>query len=202
MSMTIIGVTGGIGAGKSSVSQILKKLGAHVIDADQLSRRAVEYGTPAYYRIVDEFGTQILKSDNTIDRKRLADIVFRSPDRRRRLEEIIHAEVIDEMTKEINMLKARDYQGMVVLDVPIPVEHGFLDTVDTVWVVTAPDELRIERVCKRSGLSPEEAQDRILSQMSQDEYISLADEVIENHGTFEELDEIVSKLVKKLQKDQ
>lgn len=202
MSMTIIGVTGGIGAGKSSVSQILKKLGAHVIDADQLSRRAVEYGTPAYYRIVDEFGTQILKSDNTIDRKRLADIVFRSPDRRRRLEEIIHAEVIDEMTKEINMLKARDYQGMVVLDVPIPVEHGFLDKVDTVWVVTAPDELRIERVCKRSGLSPEEAQNRILSQMSQDEYISLADEVIENHGTFEELDEIVSKLVKKLQKDQ
>lgn len=201
MSMTIIGVTGGIGAGKSSVSQILKELGAHVIDADELSRRAVEYGMPAYFKIIDEFGTQILEGDKSINRKKLAEIVFNSPERRKRLEEIVHAEVVDAMLKEIKRLVNENYQGLVVLDVPIPVEHGFLDTAHTVWVVTAPEETRIKRVCQRSGLSYEEAKSRINSQMPQHEYIRLADEVIENQGTLEELYQKVAELVEKLQKD-
>lgn len=198
MRMKFIGVTGGIGAGKSSVSKILEDRGAQVIDADLLSHQVVELGKPAYHQIIEEFGIEVLQNDGSLDRKRLAEIVFQKPKLRRKLETIVHAEVINAMLERINSLKRQSYKGLVVLDVPIPVEHGFLDTADTVWVVTASEETRIKRVVARSGLSVEEAKRRIQSQLSQEEYIRLADEIIENEDSIEDLRKKIEKLVSKI----
>ncbi|NMA66832.1 MAG: dephospho-CoA kinase [Clostridiaceae bacterium] len=192
--MKIIGVTGGIGAGKTSVSTILEKLGAIVIDADKLSKDAVERGKPAYERIIKEFGPDILDNDLNIDRKILGQIVFNNPEKRLKLEEIVHAEVVNSILNKINDLRSKGYNGVLVLDVPIPVEHGFLDTVDQVWVVTASENTRINRVQKRSGLSREEVIKRMRSQISQDDYISLADVVVDNDGTLESLKQKVENL--------
>ncbi len=193
--MRIIGITGGIGAGKSTVSAILKELGAEVIDADLIARQVVEAGKGAYRQIVKEFGPAVLNDDQTLNRKMLADIVFKQPEMRRRLEAIVHAEVIRSMQGKIRHLECLNYRGLVVLDVPIPVKHGFQDTVDSVWVVCSDEEIRIRRVMARSGLSREEAKNRIRSQLSQEEYAALADEIIENDGGLDELRERVGLLV-------
>jgi len=193
--MTIIGVTGGIGAGKSTVSAILKEMGAEVIDADWLTRMVTQPGESAWKEIIACFGQDILLPDQTLDRKKLAGIVFNSEEKRKELEKIIHGRVIQEMKKRINDLSTSGYDGIVVLDVPIPVREGFLDIVDTVWVVVCPDEERIRRVMARSGIDQTDAERRIRSQLSQEEYIRLADAVIENHGDLASLRQKVLSLL-------
>lgn len=193
--MKIIGVTGGMGAGKTTVSAILREMGAEVIDADLISRKITEPGEPAWQEIVDCFGRDILRPDMTIDRGKLAGIVFMSEDKRKKLEEIIHGRVIREIRERIRKLEAAGYDGIVVLDVPIPVREGFLDIADTVWVVICPEEERIRRVMKRSGMDRGDAIRRIRSQLSQEEYIRLADEVIENEGDLESLRRKVADLL-------
>jgi len=196
--MLIIGVTGGIGAGKSSVSAILKELGAIVLDADLISRQVAEPYKPAWLEIKKSFGDDFIRDDNTLDRKKLADEVFSSKEKRLLLERIIHKEVIAVIKEKLAALKENGYTGTVVLDVPIPVREGFLDTVDRVWVVVSDDEIRINRLMKRSNMSRQEAVARMSSQMTQDEYIALAHEVIENNGGREELEKKVMNLYKKL----
>ena len=121
--------------------------------------------------------------------------VFNDPEKRIRLEKIVHTEVINAILAEIDNLKKTNYDGIVALDVPIPVRHGFLDLVDRVWVVTAPEDVRIQRVMQRSGLSEDEVRERICSQISQQEYIDLADDIIDNRGSLEELKKQVIKLL-------
>ena len=116
---------------------------------------------------------------------------------RRKLEEIVHEEVVNCIFKKLDELKQGGYKGLVVLDVPIPVEHGFLDVADQVWVVTAKEETRIKRVQERSGLSREETIRRMKSQLPQEDYIALADVVIENEGSIENLKKKVTDLLKK-----
>ncbi len=198
MSMTIIGVTGGIGAGKSSVSRILEELGARVIDADKLSHDVVEPGKLAWHQITEAFGKEILRADQSLDRKKLAQRVFHSEVLRLKLEAIVHTQVIRSIRENLDALRNQGYEGLVVLDVPIPVKHGFLDTVDIVWVITASEETRIARIIARSGMSPEEAKSRINAQLSQHEYLQLADRIIENDGSMEELKTAVKALVKEL----
>jgi dephospho-CoA kinase len=197
MYMKIIGVTGGIGSGKSTVSSFLKEMGAVVIDADLLSHKVTKAGNPAHRKIVEVFGQKILDSSKEINRKKIAEIVFNDKSLLKKLENIVHAEVTKCIRKTLTELKKQGYKGLVVLDVPIPVKNGFLDTVDTVWVVWSPEETRIKRVMKRSGLSREEAVKRINSQFSQDEYIRLADVVIYNDQSLEELKSKVKNLVLK-----
>jgi dephospho-CoA kinase len=141
----IIGVTGGIGAGKSSVSSILRELGAVVLDADQISREVTEPGKQAWQQIIKAFGNDVLMPDQRLDRKKLAGIVFRSRQKRLLLENIIHREVTEIMKRQIDALKNQGFDGVIVLDVPIPVKKGFQDTVDQIWVVTCHDEERIRR---------------------------------------------------------
>ena len=192
--MKIIGVTGGIGAGKSSVSVILKELGAEVIDADQISKQVTEPNTPAWKRIVESFGREVLLPDNTLNRKELAKIIFRSEKKRLLLEDIIHLQVTRVMRDRIKALKAAGYDGIVVLDVPIPVQSGFLDIVDSVWVVTCKEEERIRRIMLRSGASYEDIRLRVKAQLSQKEYIKLSDDVIANDGNLETLKRNVDRL--------
>ncbi|NLX63444.1 MAG: dephospho-CoA kinase [Clostridiaceae bacterium] len=196
--MLIIGVTGGIGAGKSSVSAILKELGAIVLDADLISRQVAEPYKPAWLEIKKTFGDDFIRDDNTLDRKKLAGEVFSSKEKRLLLEKIIHKEVIAVIKEELAALRKNGYIGTVVLDVPIPVREGFLDTADRVWVVVSDDETRINRLMKRSNMSRQEAEARMSSQLTQDEYIALAHEVIENNGSREELEKKVINLYKKL----
>ncbi len=189
--MLIIGVTGGIGAGKSSVSAILEELGAFIIDADLISKQIVEPDKPAWEKIIEVFGDKIIKKDKTIDRKKLADIIFKSEEKKLLLESIIHREVIAVIKLKLGTMREYGYSGTVVLDVPIPVKEGFLDTVDSVWVVVSNDDIRLNRVTARGGISRDDAQNRIKSQLTQEEYIKLAHEVIENNGSIEELREKV-----------
>lgn len=197
--MKIIGVTGGLGSGKSSVSGILKELGAEVIDADLISREETEPGKPAWKDIVESFGKEILLPDKTLNRKELARIVFRSESKRLSLENIIHDKVTLEMRKRIRALEASGFNGVVALDVPIPVHSGFLDVVDSVWVIACREEERIRRVMERSGMDYADAKNRIRSQLSQNEYIRIADEVVENEGSMEELKQKVQKLWQDMQ---
>lgn len=193
--MKIIGVTGGIGAGKTTVSAILKEMGAEVIDADHISRIVTQPGEPAWKEIVEHFGEDVLLPDDTIDRKKLGHMVFNSEEKRRKLEKIIHNRVIHEMKERIKSLEEAGYDGIVVLDVPIPVREGFLDIADTVWVVVCPDEERIRRVMSRSKMERADAESRIRSQLPQEDYIKLADVVIDNHGDMETLKRKVSGLL-------
>ncbi|HHU89689.1 MAG TPA: dephospho-CoA kinase [Clostridiaceae bacterium] len=192
--MQVLGVTGGIGAGKSSVSAILKELGAIVIDADLISKQVVEPHKSAWSEIRETFGDDFIRQDNTLDRKKLADEVFSSKEKKLSLEKIIHKEVISQIKARLADLKENGYAGTVVLDVPIPVKEGFLDTVDRVWVVVSHDEIRINRLMKRSNMSRKEIETRMLSQLTQDEYMALAHETIENNGSKEELKEKVKVL--------
>ncbi len=199
--MRIIGITGGIGAGKSSVSAILEELGAIVIDADLISKQVVEPGEPAWLEIKEIFGEDFIKEDNTLDRKKLADEVFVSKEKKLLLEKIIHREVMAVIKVELNTMQEYGYNGIVVLDVPIPVKEGFLDTADRVWVVVSNDETRINRLAKRSNMSREDVEARMLSQLTQDEYMALAHEVIKNDGSKEELKKNVTDLYNKLLAD-
>lgn len=199
--MLIIGVTGGIGAGKSSVSAILEQLGAIVIDADLISKQVVEPDKPAWLEIKEAFGEDFIKEDNTLNRKKLADEVFVSKEKKLLLEKIIHREVMAVIKGKLATMKEYGYNGTVVLDVPIPVKEGFLDTVDRVWVVVSNDEIRINRLAKRSNMSREDVEARMLSQLTQDEYMALAHEVIKNDGSKEELKKNVTDLYNKLLAD-
>jgi len=192
--MRIIGITGGIGAGKSSVSAILEELGAVVINADLISKQVVEPGEPAWSEIKETFGEDFIREDNTIDRKKLADEVFVSKEKKLLLEKIIHREVMAVIRTKLAAMQEYGYNGTVVLDVPIPVENGFLDTVDRVWVVVSNDETRIDRLAKRSNMSREEVEARMSSQLTQDEYMALAHEVIKNDGSQEDLKRYVTSL--------
>ncbi|NMB96769.1 MAG: dephospho-CoA kinase [Clostridiaceae bacterium] len=192
--MTIIGVTGGIGSGKSTVSCILSDLGAIIIDADKIAREVTSKGELALDELVDYFGSEILNKDGELNRKLLANIVFNNKEKLEKLNSITHKYVVEKITDRINKLKNEGKQNFVVLDVPIPVEHGFLDIVEEVWVVKSDKEIRVKRIMERSKLSYEEAVKRIEAQKSEDEYLRIASKVIENNGTLEELENTVARL--------
>ena len=187
-------MTGGIGAGKSTVwypegnGCRSYRCGPNIKKGDTTRRAGLE-GNHRLFR-TGKFSCPI----KTLTGK-LARLVFNSEEKRRKLEKIIHARVIDEIKDRINTLRAEGYDGMVVLDVPIPVRNGFLDIVDTVWVVVCPDEERIRRVMARSGMDRADAESRIRSQLPQEDYIRLADVVIENHGDLETLRHKVAGLL-------
>ncbi|HHW49214.1 MAG TPA: dephospho-CoA kinase [Clostridiaceae bacterium] len=196
--LMVIGITGGIGSGKSTVSKILRDLGAKVIDADRISREVTAKGKKAYDEIVDTFGSGVLNEDGELDRKKLADIVFNDQEKLKLLEGIVHKYVIEEIEKRVNAAKNEWSSDIIVLDVPIPVKRGFIDLVDQVWVVTCDMETRIKRIMERSGYTYEEAVKRINSQMKEDEYLKIADEVLVNNGSIEELENSVAKLYIKI----
>ena len=193
--MFIIGLTGGIGSGKSTVARILQKLGAEVIYADDIAKEITEPGMPAYRKIIEYFGEDIIGEDNRINRKKLADIVFSNSGELQRLNEMTHSIVVDVIAKLIDEYRDSGKE-LVVVEAIVPVEHGFLDVVDTVWVVLANESVRIDRVMERNGLTYEEAKKRIRSQMSDEMYISIADKIIYNDGSLKELEEKVRGLLR------
>ncbi|MFY9393587.1 MAG: dephospho-CoA kinase [Halanaerobiales bacterium] len=181
----IIGLTGGIASGKSTVSAYLAELGAIIIDADKIAHEIMEKGKPAYRKIIEAFGREILAANGEIDRSRLGKIVFNDREKKRLLEEITHPQIIKEMREKIE--ENRGQNKIIVLDVPLLFEAGLEKMVDESWLVYVDRETQLERLMARDGLSYQEANKRIKSQLSLEKKRELADFIIDNRGNLEEL---------------
>ncbi|MBP1763348.1 MAG: dephospho-CoA kinase [Firmicutes bacterium] len=179
--MYVVGLTGGIASGKSAVSNILRKLGACIIDADQLAREIVEPGQPAWQEIVDYFGKDIVLANGHLNRKRLGTIVFNSPSDRDVLNRITHDKILSKMREAIRDI-GKTGRKIVVLDVPLLIEAGFSDLVNEVWVVYVNEPLQLKRLQKRDQLTVEEAKARIQSQMPLRDKLRYTTIIINNEG--------------------
>lgn len=197
--MFVIGVTGGIGSGKSTVASMLSDWGIPVIDADHVSRQVTDTGGVALPELVEQFGGRIIASDGSLNREKMADLVFKDHKKRDLINRIIHAHVMREIGRQIDALTAKKVKA-VALDVPIPVKEGFLDRAHYIIAVTAPDDLRIHRLVLR-GMSEGDARRRMAIQLTQDEYVALAHVQIANDGDRASLREKVrSAVLPELQK--
>jgi dephospho-CoA kinase len=185
-----VGLTGGIGAGKSEVSRRLAAYGAVVIDADQIAREVVEPGTEGLAEVVAAFGPQVLTPDGALDRARLGDIVFADPELRGKLNAIVHPRVARRMAE----LERGASSSIVVHDVPLIAENGRAGAYDLVVVVDAPPKVQAERLVRRRGLTREQARARMAAQASREQRLAIADIVIDNSGSLAELDRQVGDL--------
>lgn len=178
----VIGITGNIACGKSLVTRTLGELGAETIDADQVTRELSALGTPAYRRIVEEFGPELVLPGGAIDRKRLGEIVFTDPDALARLEAIMHPPVVDAIRQWIRTSRSQ----VVVVDAIKLLESRLAAECDAIWVVTCDTEQQVQRLMARNGHTREQALQRIAAQSPQARKVALADRVIDNTGTIEE----------------
>jgi dephospho-CoA kinase len=177
--MILVGLTGGVATGKSTVAKMFKQCGAAVIDADQLAHDVVKPGKPAWREIVKTFGKTILNTDRTLNRRELGSLVFGSRAKLRRLEHIIHPRVAREQARLTKQAAKKDPHAVVIYDVPLLFEAGIDKRVDRTIVVTADRDTQIARLKKRNGLSRADAIRRITSQMPLSKKIRLADIVID-----------------------
>ncbi len=178
----LVGLTGSIATGKSTVSRMFGHLGARVLDADLLAREVVMPGQPAYLKIVGEFGQSVVQADGTLDRKALGAIVFAEPARRKRLEEITHPAIAARQQRILSVLDEEAFEGIVIWDVALLFETGGVAKVDRVVVVYADAETELARLIARDGMTEADARARIASQMPVAEKAKRADYVIDNSG--------------------
>ncbi|WP_410983462.1 dephospho-CoA kinase [Bacillus cereus] len=181
----VIGLTGGIASGKSTVSQMFREMNIPVIDADIIAREVVEQGKEAYKEIVEVFGEGVLQVDGELDRQKLGSIVFHNEEKRLQLNKIVHPAVRKEMNAQKDMYIKEGVQA-VVLDIPLLFESKLTALVDQILVVAVSPSTQLERLMKRNGFTEEDAKARIDSQMSLAEKVTLANKVIYNDGTIAE----------------
>jgi len=177
--MRIVGLTGGIASGKSTVAGLLETLGACIIDADKLAREVVKPGNPAWQEIIDWFGPDILLPDDSLNRERLAQIVFGDSQARAKLEAITHPEIRRRVEQALAAAKDRGVK-VVVLDIPLLFEVGWTELIDEIWVVYVDQDTQVERLMDRDGVTREAALMRIHSQMCLEEKARLAKVVVDN----------------------
>jgi dephospho-CoA kinase len=190
-----VGLTGGVGSGKSTVARLLAEHGALVVDADAIAREVVRAGTPGFAAVVAEFGDAVVAADGELDRPALASIVFRDEQQRARLNAIVHP-LVGQRTAELMAAAAPD--AIVVYDVPLLVESDLAAGFDVVLVVEAAVDVRLARLAGR-GMSEADARQRIAAQASDEQRRAVADEVIENDGSLAELAARVSAVWQRLQ---
>jgi dephospho-CoA kinase len=179
-----VGLTGGIGSGKSAVARLLAERGAVVVDADAIAREVVEPGTPGLAAVVAEFGSEVLTPDGALDRSRLGAIVFADPAARRRLNAIVHP-LVGARSVELSATAAAD--AVVVHDVPLLAENGLAEGFDLVLVVESPESDRTARLRRERGMSEDEVRARMAAQASDAERRAIADVVIQNDSTLDDL---------------
>ncbi len=184
--MRIIGLTGGIASGKSTVAKMLQKKGAYLLDADQLAREAVEPGQPAWQEIVNWLGQSILLPDRSIDRAKLGNLVFNDKQKLEQLNNIVHPWVGKRFTKLSEEIKEKDPEAVLVYDIPLLVEAGMQKMVDMIILVYVPRETQIMRLQKRDGISRVEAETRLKAQKPLEEKKKDADVIIDNRGKLPE----------------
>ena len=181
--MKVLGLTGGIGSGKSMVLSMFANLGAEVIDADQLAREVVEPGQPALEEIATAFGRDILMTDGRLDRGKLARIIFADPVARARLNALTHPRIQERMATEMALRRSR--AGLLIVDIPLLYENDRTGTVESVIVVWVDSRTQLRRLIERDAMTEEEARQRIAAQMSLDEKRARADLVVDNSGSRE-----------------
>lgn len=193
--MKIIGLTGGIGSGKSTVSAYLKNKGCRIIDADALARQMTEKGSPALETLRQTFGNKFFNDDGSLRRKELGAFVFAHSEQKKLLEGIITKAVIDKSIELLEKLKKENYEGIVVLDAPLLFENGMQAYMDETWLVKADRQTVIRRVMSRDGLNCDEIKNRMHAQMPFSEKEKLADRIIDNSQNLEYLYGQVDKLL-------
>lgn len=192
--MFVLGVTGGIGSGKSTVSGYFRDKGVQVLDADEISKQITDVGGVALPEIAELLGSRAINSKGALNRSYVASLVFSEKNKLDKLSAIIHRYVLSTIGEEIAKAAEKKVK-LIVLDVPIPVRHGFVDVCNQVWVVSASDPVRLERLEGR-GMDRDDAKKRMAMQMTREEYEELADVVLVNDGTLEELYAQIDQAVK------
>ena len=180
-----IGLTGGVGCGKSTVSRYLSSLGIPIVDGDRIAHEATKSGSTVMRDIVRAFGKEMLLPDGSLDREKLATLVFSDEKKRQVLNGIIHPYVWQKAAAEMLAAEAAGH-ALIVLDMPLLIEIGWHLRVNAIWVVAVPQETQILRVCQRDGVTREQAMARVRNQMPTDKKMGYADVVIDNSGTPEE----------------
>ena len=198
--MLIVGLTGGVASGKTGTSQVLKEEGAYIIDADQIARELVQPQKPAWNELIRAFGKEILQEDGSIHRKKLAEKVFADPKQRKRLNQILHPRIKEEMGRRTKEIGQKDPEAIVVIDAPLLVELGDHHEMDKLIVVNSTQTQQIERLKERDGIGPEAALKILSSQMSLGEKVKLADFIIGNEGSLEETKKRAREVFKELKK--
>jgi len=192
--MLVVGLTGGIGSGKSEVSRRLAALGAVVVDADKIAREVVEVGTPGLADVVETFGDGVLQADGSLDREGLGRIVFADADKLARLNAIVHPRVGERIAAIMAEVESGDADSIVVYDVPLLVENGLQDRYEVVVVVAAQPETQLRRLVDQRGMSEADARARISAQASLEAKLAVADIVISNDGDLEALNTQVEQV--------
>ena len=188
-----IGITGGIGSGKSTVTKYLVKKGYEVIDCDKLARQVVEKGSPALSEIVQAFGSDILDEEGNLNRSATAELVFHDDSKREILNSITHRAIYDIIDRKVSERP----DGSYFIDAPLLFESGMEKDLDVVWLVSCRDDVRIKRIEQRDGMAEDMIQARIASQMDEEEKKMKAGEILDNSGTREELYDQVERLLEK-----
>lgn len=195
--MKIIGLTGGIGSGKTTVSKYLTSRGFHVIDADIIAREIVENTPELLEKLALEFGSQILFEDGTLNRKKMGSIAFSDAEEKAKLDEIMHKEIIIRINQRLYEIENGENPKAVFVDAALLFETELHNGMDATWVVDSQDHIRIKRVIARDGLSKEEVEDRIKNQMPRHIKNKMADEIIDNSTQIDELYQQVERLLNK-----
>ena len=196
--MQLIGLTGGIATGKSTVSAMLKKAGAIIVDADRIARDVVKKGLPAYREIVAQFGTEVLLPDGEINRNMLGDIIFNDHQKKQLLNSIVHPYVNEEVNRQIIQIQKTHPNAVIVLDIPLLIEAGMHDDLSEIIVVYTPQDIQIQRLMQRDRISEADALARVQSQMSIEEKKQQATLVIDNSGTIENTRRLTLDIFKRL----
>jgi len=200
--MLIVGLTGGIASGKSTIADMFKGEGAYIIDIDMISRDVVKPGKPAWQDVIHIFGKEVLNEDQTLNRKKVGDIVFSDAEKRKKLEEIIHPKITAETLMKINEIAKKDNQAIVIIDIPLLIETDKQDTVNKVVLVYTSPQGQIERLVKRDGLSLEDAHKRLTSQMPIENKKKYAHYIINNEEPLKKVQKRVKEIFRELKKEE
>jgi dephospho-CoA kinase len=201
--MLRVGLTGGIGCGKSAVAAMMRELGCYVLEADRMAHRLIEPGQPAYDDVVREFGRGILDAQGQIVRSKLAEIVFADPARLAQLNAIVHPRVLEQISVELDWLAQSDSQGVAVVEAALLIEAGYHHNLDRLIVVWCTPEQQLARLIDSGsgrGMTSDQARGRIAAQLSLQEKRKLADDEIDCSGTIEHTLQQVSELVGRLKR--
>ena len=196
INMRIIGLTGGTGSGKSHVGSMLKERHAYIADADVIAHEIIEKEKPAYNELVEHFGKGILDENDNIIRRKLGDIVFSDKNELEFLDECTHKYIVAEIKKLIEEITPQtDKYSIFIIDAPLLAEAGLVDICDSVWVIYADEKVRAERIMKRDGITYEQAEKRIASQKSWEEYKAMGAVIIDNSSDDDNIESQLDALI-------
>lgn len=197
-NLLVVGLTGGIASGKSTVSELFKDAGAVIIDADVIARQVVAPGWPAWQAIKSVFGEKVVRPDGALDRTLLGDLVFKDANLREQLEQIVHPHVRAVMDQEVSRHTENHHNKLIIKDIPLLFESGMTDGLTDIIVVYVPAEIQLKRLMKRDGIGPDAARRRIDAQMSMEEKRRRATIVVDNSGDLSQTESQVMRIYHKL----